>query len=90
VTRGIWPVIVQLAGVIRRGEDAAEAFANVNAGLSERYTNPAEVTKEQQHISGLLWFYETMRENENWRTALAEAFLGLVWDEIIRPKERPW
>jgi hypothetical protein len=60
----------------------------VNAGLAERYTNPAELVKEQQHIFGLLWFYETMRENEGWRAALAEAFLGLVWDEILRPKEQ--
>jgi hypothetical protein len=29
-----------------------------------------------------------MRENEGWRAALAEAFLGLVWDEILRPKEQ--
>jgi len=88
VTRGIWPAILQLAGAVRRGEDPAAAFAGVNAGLAERYTNPAELVKEQQHIFGLLWFYETMRENEGWRAALAEAFLGLVWDEILRPKEQ--
>ena len=88
VTRGIWPAVVQLAATIRRGEDPTEAFAAVNAGLGERYTNPSELVKEQQHIFGLLWFYETMRENEGWRAALAEAFLGLVWDEILRPKEQ--
>jgi len=88
VTSGIWPAVVQLAWAIRRGQDPAETFAAVNSGLAERYTNPAELVKEQQHIFGLLWFYETMRENETWRGVLAEAFLGLVWDEILRPKEQ--
>ena len=88
VARGIWPAMVRLADVVRRGEDVAEAVATVNAGLAERYTNPAELIKEQQHIFGLFWFYETMRENEGWRSALADAFLGLVWDEILRPKEQ--
>ena len=88
VARGIWPAVVELAGVLRGGGDPAAAFAALNAGLAERYTNPAELAKEQQHIFGILWFYETMRENETWRAALAEAFLGLAWDEILRPKEQ--
>lgn len=88
LTYGIWPVMVQLAAVIREGGDPAEAFAAVNAGLAERYTNPSELTKEQQHIYGVLWFYQTMRENELWRKTLADAFLGLVWDEILRPLEQ--
>jgi hypothetical protein len=88
VTKGIWPAVLQLATVLREGEAPTEAFAALSTGLAERYTNPAELAKEYQHIFGVLWFYETMRENAEWRASLSDAFLGLVWDEILRPKEQ--
>jgi len=88
VTRGIWPIVVTLATAVQNGDDIQDIFALVNKGLAERYTNPAELAKEQQHIFGLVWFYETMKENADHRRVLADAFLGLVWDEILRPKEQ--
>lgn len=88
VTKGIWPAVVQLASVLREGGDPAARLTALNAGLAERYTNPAELTKEQQHIFGVVWLYETMRDRADWRANLADAFLGLVWDEILRPKEQ--
>ena len=88
VVRGIWPSIVALATVVRNGQEIQEAYALVNKELSERYTNPSELAKEQQHIFGLTWFYETMKGDARYRGLLADAFLGLVWDEILRPKEQ--
>ena len=88
VTKGIWPVILTLATAVRNGEDITATYAAVIKGLTERYTNPAELAKEQQHIFGLVWFYETMKQDPRHRSLLADAFLGLVWDELLRPKEQ--
>lgn len=88
VAKGIWPAIVNLATAVRNGGDIKELFILVNIGLTERYTNPAELAKEQQHIFGLTWFYDAMKADARHRDLLADAFLGLVWDEILRPKEQ--
>jgi hypothetical protein len=88
VTKGIWPAALALASAVRAGEDITAPFALLNKGLAERYTNPAELVKEQQHIFGLTWFYETMKNDARYRALLADAFLGLVWDEILKPKEQ--
>ena len=88
VTRGIWPLMVSLADMVRSGGDIQDILTIVNKGLAERYTNPAELAKEQQHIFGVIWFYETMKENPEHRRVLADAFLGLIWDEMLRPKEQ--
>lgn len=88
VTKGIWPVALALADAVRAGGDIKEQLEAMNKGLTERYTNPAELTKEQQHIFGLVWFYETMKGDERYRSLLADAFLGLVWDEMLKPKEQ--
>ena len=88
ITRGIWPLMVALADTVVAGGNLQDTLTIVNKGLAERYTNPSELEKEQQHIFGLVWFYETMKENVEYRKVLANAFLGLVWDEILRPKEQ--
>ena len=84
----IWPAILEWSGRIRSGEDISDIPGNVQEVLKIRYTNPAELSKEIQHLFGILWLYEFMRANETWRGHLADVLLGLVWDEFLRPKEQ--
>lgn len=86
--KSIWPYFVAWAAQIRAGETILDIPPDVMDSLRARFTDPAELTKEQQHIFGILWFYSTMRENQQYREKLADALLGLVWDEMLLVKEQ--
>jgi hypothetical protein len=88
VGTNVWPYFVIWAQKIRAGEIMKDIPTEVVEGLQARYTDPAELTKEQQHIFGVLWFYDVMRDSEVYRGKLADALLGLVWDELLTVKEQ--
>ena len=88
VGKSIWEGVLKWAERIRAGEVLVDLPVEVDEGLRDRYTNPAELVKEQQHLYGVLRLYGYMKGNEEWRSVLAEAMLGLVWDEMMTIKEQ--
>jgi hypothetical protein len=88
VNKEIWGEIRKWADLIRAGTAPLDMPPGVVEGLQERYKSPSDLLKEQQHLYGVLWLYVSMKGNEVWRAALADALLGLVWDEMLQMKEQ--
>ena len=87
VGKSIWPTFVGWANLIRKGDSLKDIPTEVLDSLTARYTDPGELTREKQHIFGVLWFYQYMRTDARFRNALADVLLCLVWDEMLLAKE---
>lgn len=83
VSVSIWSSFTGWAAAIRTGTAGFDVPEDIKAILISRFPNKSELEKEYQHIFGILWFYQSMKDNEVWRGTLAESLLGLIWDEFL-------
>lgn len=83
VSISIWGTFTAWAAAIRAGGAGFDIPADVKALMENRFPNKSELEKEYQHLFGILWFYQSMKDNDTWRGILADVLLGLVWDEFL-------
>ncbi len=84
----IWSSSLAWAATIVNGTATFDIPEDMKGLMKDRIPNKSDLEKEYQHLFGILWFYQSMKDNEGWRKTLAEVLLGLVWDEFLTVAEQ--
>ncbi len=88
VSVNIWDSFTAWAMTIKDGTAGFDIPDSVKGLMEARIPNKSELEKEYQRLFGVVWLYQSMKDNEPWRTTLANVLLGLVWDEFLNPQEQ--